>query len=381
MTSVAHVTTISESLEILLLDQLRAIRDAGYAVSGVSARGDGVPALERAGIRHVAAPFVRSSLLTPLADLGTLAALVRMFRSERFTIVHTHTAKPDLYAAIAARIARVPVVVTTLHGFLFHELTPPRQRRIYAAAAKTGMRFVDLVLSQNPEDVETAIRERICPAEKIEVLGNGIDIERFDRTRVISRVRAEFGIADDAIVIGFVGRLVEEKGVRELLEAVGALRAAHPKLRLLCVGWYDQAKADAIRPETAGEYGLADVAVFTGHRRDLPELYAAMDIFALPSHREGFPRTVMEASAMSLPVVATRIRGCRTAVADGETGLLVPVRDPQALREALDTLLRDAAKRHEMGRRGRALAERQFDQRTVFAKVLHAYDRLLARKV
>ncbi|MDQ3340886.1 MAG: glycosyltransferase family 4 protein [Myxococcota bacterium] len=382
--SVAHVTTISESLEILLLDQLKTIAAAGYEVAGLSAPGRGAPALESAGIRHVPVPFVRASQLTPAADLRAFASMVATFRRERFTIVHTHTAKADLYAAMAARLAGVPIVITTLHGFLFHDLTPPRRRAFYARLAKLGMRFCDLVLSQSSEDVETAVREHICPASKIELLGNGIDVDRFDRARIdpdtTARLRAELGIADDAIVVGFVGRLVDEKGVRELLSATASLRTKHPKLRVLLVGWYDEMKADAVRPETASRYGVEDVCVFTGHRRDLPELYSLMDIFVLPSHREGVPRTAMEASAMGIPVVATRIRGCRTVVDDQRTGLLVEVKAPEELAAALDRLLRDRSVRVAMGGEGRRRAEQHFDQRTVFAKVLSAYDRLLTAK-
>lgn len=383
--SVAHVTTIVDSLDALLLNQLRAIRAAGYSVTGISRAGEASTKLEAAGIRHLPAPFVRSSGLTPGSDLRLVAALVQMFRREKFTIVHTHTAKADLYASVAARIAGVPIVVTTLHGFYFHDLMPPMTRRFYAALARVGMTAADRVLSQNPEDIETAIRERICPASKIEYLGNGIDIVRFDRARVTAETRAAYreslGIPATSLVIGVVARMVAEKGILELLEAAARLRARFPGLRVLLVGPFDLAKADAITRDTADRYGVGDLCVFTGHRTDLPELYAVMDVFALPSHREGFPRTPMEASAMSVPVVATNIRGCRSAVVDGSTGLLVRLGDAGELAEALARLLADENLRREMGQAGRRVAVEQFDERRVFAKVLSAYDDLRARRV
>jgi glycosyltransferase involved in cell wall biosynthesis len=380
--SVAHVTTISESLEMLLLDQLRAIAATGIRVTGVSAPGGAVAAVERAGIRHLAAPFVRATRLTPTADLRVIASLARMFRRERFTIVHTHTAKADLYAAIAARLAGVPFVVTTLHGFYFHDLTPEPRRTLFVQLARLGMRACDVVLSQNPEDVETARRERICPPSKIELLGNGVDLERFSPATIdparVAALRGELGLAPGVPVVGYVGRLVAEKGLVELFEAMRSARARYPEARLLLVGMIDAAKQDAIRPETAARHGLADT-VFAGHRRDMPELYALMDVLVLPSHREGFPRTPMEAAAMELPVVATDIRGCRSTVIDGRTGFLVPVRDAPALAEAIATILGDPARARAMGRAGRELAETAFDQRAVFRKVLATYDRLLAR--
>ena len=369
---------------MLLLSQLRALREQGYDVTGISAPGDGVAELEAAGISHFAVPFVRNTQLTPLADANALAHMVRVFRRGRFDIVHTHTAKPDLYAAMAARLAGVPCVVSTLHGFLFHELTPPKRRRFYAGLAKVGMRFCDTVLSQNPEDVTTAIAERICPASKIEYLGNGIDLTRFDPTRIdaqrVRGLKAELGIAPDSLTVGFVGRLVEEKGVLELFAAIAQLRLRFPTIKLLIVGMIDRAKSDAIQPEVADRFGIADLCIFTGHRDDMPELYSAMDVCVLASHREGYPRTVMEASAMSVPVVATNIRGCRTAVVEGRNGMLVPLKDPAKLAEAIGALLGDPARRRSIARQARTLAEGQFDERVVFAHVLATYDRLLSSR-
>lgn len=379
--SVAHVTTVGDALEFLLKNQLGAIARAGFDVAGVSAPGPVDASLRAIGVRHIAAPFVRATSLTPWSDLRLCAELVRMFRRERFAIVHTHTAKADLYAAMAARAAGVPFVVTTLHGFYFHDLMPPRTRRFYVALARLGMSCCDVVLSQNPEDVETALRERICTASKIELLGNGIDVVRFDRSRLdpaeIRRRRAELGIADGVPVIGFVGRLVAEKGVFELLAAAAIVRARFPTARLLVVGGVDRAKRDAIHPEAAARYGIADMCVFAGHRNDLPELYASMDVFALPSHREGFPRTPMEASAMGIPVVATNIRGCRSVVDDGRTGLLVPLNEPAGLAAAIIALLADSTRARSMASEGRRTALERFDERRVFAKVLETYQRLL----
>lgn len=384
MPSVAHVTTIADSLEVLLLGQLDAIKQRGYDVVGVSAPGASSAVLERHGIRHIEAPFVRATMLTPFADVKALFDLVRLFRRERFTIVHTHTAKADLYAAIAARIAGVPIVITTLHGFLFHDLTPKGRRLLYANVARVGMRVCDLVLSQNPEDVETAVRERLCAPDKIEVLGNGIDLCRFDRSHVgaltTARLRSELGIDTDDLVVGYVGRLVAEKGVLELFEAMRRVRERFRTAKLLLVGMFDSAKADAINPATAAQYGIADACIFTGHRSDTAELYSVMDLCVLPSHREGFPRTPMEASAMELPVIATNIRGCRTAVSDGRTGLLVPVRDSAELAHAIERLLADEPRRRVMGRAGRQLALQSFDERRVFEKVLASYQRLLAAR-
>jgi glycosyltransferase involved in cell wall biosynthesis len=151
-------------------------------------------------------------------------------------------------------------------------------------------------------------------------------------------------------------------------------------VHFLFVGSIDPSKPDAIRPETAEEYGIADVCHFLGSRRDLPELYALMDVFVLASHREGFPRTPMEASAMRVPCVLTDIRGCREAVEDGHNGFLVPLGDVQALADRIVELLKDGEQRRKMGEEGRRIALERFDERIVFEKVKAEYARLLQEK-
>lgn len=382
MSKVVHITTIDISLRFLLLNQLRSIQQAGFEVTGISAPGEHVTAIERAGIRHIAVSMSRR--FTPLADLVALWRLFRVMRRERFSIVHTHTPKPGLLGQLAARMAGVPVVINTLHGFYFHDRMRPLARRFYILTEKIAARCSDVILSQNSEDVQTAVREKICPPEKIKFLGNGIDIRRFDREKLdgatIDNLRREIGIPHGRLIIGFVGRLVAEKGVLEFLRAAQLVRERSPHIHLLFVGPIDREKADALSPAVAGDYGLQDICTFTGLRVDMPELYALMDVFVLPSHREGFPRSPMEASAMRVPCVVTDIRGCREAVAHEENGLLVPPGDNQKLADAITLLLADDEKRRQMGERGRQIAVARFDEQLVFDKVKAEYHRLLVEK-
>ena len=353
--SVAHVTTADVSLRYLLLGQLTAIQDRGYRTAGISSPGPDVAALESQGIEHLSVPMTRR--LTPLRDLVSLLRLVLVMRRRRFTIVHTHNPKPGLLGQLAARLAGVPLVVNTLHGFYFHDRMSPLARRFYVALERIAARCSDLILSQNAEDVETALRERIARPGQIRHLGNGIDLTRFDPARLgpdaRRRTRAGFGIDADAPVVGFVGRLVKEKGVGELLQAARLVLERVPHARFLLVGGTDQEKADRITPEAAREQGLEPACVFAGIRQDMPEMYRAMDVFVLPSYREGFPRAPMEAAAMKLPCVVTDVRGCRQAVTHGLSGLLVPVGDAAALARAILTLLDDPELARRLGEEGR----------------------------
>lgn len=378
---VAHITTVDLSLRYLLLNQMQSIQEAGYQVTGISSTGPDVSAIEAAGIRHIAVPMTRNPF-TPLQDLQSLWRLYRIIRRERFTIVHTHTPKPGLLGQLAAQLAGVPIIVNTLHGFYFHDRMRPQLRFFYILLEKIAARCSSVILSQNGEDVGTAVRERICPPEKIKHLGNGINLRRFDPDRIsqaeIAAKRAEVGLPK-APIVGFVGRLVAEKGLLELFAAAQQVRAQIPSVHFVFVGPVDT-KPDALTPDTAREYGIADVSHFLGMRRDMPELYSLMDVFVLPSHREGFPRAPMEAAAMRVPCVVTDIRGCRETVEHGRNGLLVPLGNTGALADAIVQLLSDREGARRMGEEGRRMAAERFDERAVFEKVKSEYARLLTAK-
>ena len=377
---VAHVTTVDLSLRYLLLNQLQRIQGEGYEVFAISADGSDVPVVEATGIRHFAVPMTRR--ITPLADLRCLWALVRIMRRERFDLVHTHTPKAGLLGQLAARIAGVSIVANTLHGFYFHDDMKPVPRRFYIWMERVAAKCSDTILSQNREDMATAIAEGIASPEQLKWLGNGIDVARFDRRSIsensLEDLRREINIDPNAPVIGFVGRLVEEKGILDLLQAAKTVTESIPTAQFLIVGPYDEEKPDALRPEIAERYGVSANCRFVGMRDDMPELYALMDVLVLPSYREGFPRAPMEASAMGVPALVTDIRGCREAVEHGENGLRFPVGDSDALARALVELLGDEARRAEMGVAGRRMAEHRFDEQKVFDRVLREYERLFA---
>ncbi len=222
------------------------------------------------------------------------------------------------------------------------------------------------------------------PRRKLTLLGNGIDLDRFDPDHVdaeaVQALRHDLDPDGDAVLIGAVGRLVREKGYPELFEAMDQVRAVHPKARLVVAGPADPDKADGVTQHELDRAEAAGVR-FLGMVDDVETLYAALDLYVLASHREGFPRSAMEAAAMGLPVVATDIRGCRQVVDHGTTGLLVPVRSPDRLADAVVELVGDAGRRRAMGSgRPRSKAQTEFDQRRVIDTALAIYSRLLSAK-
>ena len=378
--TVVHLTTVDMSLALLLLPQLTAFREAGYDVVGVSASGPYVPLLKDHGIRHVA--LDRSTRAANLrADLAAARAFVRVCRRLRPDIVHTHNPKPGVYGRIGARLARVPHVVNTVHGLYAQPTDPfPRRAAVYALE-RVAASFSDVELVQNPEDIPTLRRLRI-PRRKLHVLGNGVDLDRFDPSRYTDarrQVRAELGIGDDEVLVGLVGRLVAEKGYREVFAAAREVRRRHPGARFVVAGPLDPDKADGITVEERDRAAAEADVRFLGLYDEVECLYAAMDLYVLASHREGFPRSAMEAAAMGLPIVATDIRGCRQVVDHERTGLLVPVRDTAALAGAIGALAADRERRTHMGAAAREKALAEFDDRRQVSITLEVYERLLAR--
>jgi glycosyltransferase involved in cell wall biosynthesis len=305
--------------------------------------------------------------------------LRRLLRRIRPDIVHTHNPKPGIYGRFAARTVGVPGVVNTVHGLY----ATPDDRAFTRGVVYSLERLASLCsaaeLVQNVEDFSLLGRIGV-PRDKLVLLGNGVDLERFRPGATPSQrrnARFELGIRGEAVVVGVVARLVWQKGFRELFAAAELLRDRCPNIQFVVVGDTDRDKSDAIGP---GERALAQRRgriVFAGARDRMEEVYRAFDLFVLPSYREGFPRSAMEAAASGLPVIATDIRGCREVVTHGMSGLLVPLRDPPRLAAAVEELATDAGLRRRMGKAGRRKAEAEFDDRTVIAKTLQVYERVL----
>ena len=375
---VAHLTTTDLTLRYLLLGQLRRLAAEGYQVTGISAPGPHAAALRAEGVRHL--PWRNATRSWNLAaDVAALVELVGLLRRERFDLVHTHNPKPGVIGRVAARLAGVPVVVNTVHGLY---ATP--EDRLRKRAAVLGLEWLagrcsDLELYQSEEDLRWARRLRLAGRGRSHLLGNGTDTGRFDPGRVpparVAELRRQLGLPADSVVVGAVGRLVAEKGYRELFAAARTVRRADPRVRFLAVGAPDLDKADAIT-EAELEAAAGDVVV-TGWRDDVRDLLAVMDAFVLASWREGMPRSAIEAAAMGRPLVLTDIRGCREVARHEREALLVPPRDPDALAAAISRLAADPGLRARLATAARRRALERFSEAEVAERVVDHYRRLL----
>jgi glycosyltransferase involved in cell wall biosynthesis len=379
-----HVTTIPETLHFFI-GQIKYMKDRGFKIHAVSSPGQ---ALGEASLREdiPVHAIQMARRITPLADLLSLFKLYRTFKKAKPTIVHAHTPKGGLLGVLAARLARVPVVIYGMRGLPFVTQEGWR-RKILILTETLACLAADRVITVSLATKARAVKEKFCSSEKIVVPGNGssngVDaVVRFnpEKLPVETRndIRRRYQIPLEAIVLGFVGRLVKDKGIVELAEAWRYLRNQHPDLFLLLIGRIES--QDPV-PEDTLEMLKNDPRVeFTGPLEDIAPFYAAMDILVLPTYREGFPNTPLEAAAMELPVVITAVDGCVEAMEDGRTGLLVPPKNSMALREALQKLISNSGKRKEMGRAGRQRVLDKFRPEIIWQDLYRNYLELLGLK-
>lgn len=381
--AVCQITSVDLTVKFLLLRQLKFLKREGFEILVVCSRGEWTDEIRDEGINIETIKIKRR--ISPISDLLTLFKLLFYFEEQEFDVVHTHTPKAALLGQMAAKLAGVPIIINTIHGYYFNENTGFLKRRFFILIEKISGLFSDLIFFQSKEDMETCVRERIANSSKIRFLGNGINLKQFSPQRFpsdfIEKKKRNLGLNPGLKIVGMVGRLVKEKGYSELFQAFKKVLEKFPQTLLLVIGPLDPEKRDSLNPEIVKKYKIGDKVKFLGLCKDIEEIYPLMDIFVLPSWREGFPRSVLEASAMGKPVIATNIRGCREAVENGKTGLLVPVKNPEKLAQAIIYLLENPEKAEEMGRNGKEKAQKEFDENQIFDRINKEYQRLIKEKL
>ncbi len=360
---VVEVANVDFSLRHFVLPLMRGIRARGHEVVGVAADGPLLADIRAEGFRVEPAPFVRR--VSPLAQLRAFLALVALLRRERPDLVHGHMPISGFLARLAARVAGVPRIAYTCHGFLFNQPAPlPRRAASFVMEWIAG-RVTTVFLTVSNE--EAADARRLGIARHATGIGNGRDPALFHPDAASrTRIRGELGVPADRVVIIAVSRLVRHKGTPELLAAMEQVSGAE----LWVVG--DRLatdRGDDLGPALAKAEATGRVRRL-GYRTDIPALLAAADIFTLPSHFEGLPMSVIEAMLAGLPVVSTTIRGPREQVVHGQTGLLVPPATVAPLAAALNQLAADPAMRGAMGEAGRQRAVTLYDEATVVNRTL-----------
>lgn len=383
-TKICFVAAVDITLRFLLFSELKFFKNKEYVVSVVCSPGKWLQDIKKEGI-EVKEITIKRKIFSPISDLISLTQLFFYFKKEKFDIVLTFTPKPGLIGQLAAKMAGIPIIINTIFGFYFHENTPYLKRKLLIFIERLAAQCSDFIFFRNKEDFETAKKEKIIKENTAEYIGDGIDIEKFNSARFskefIEEKKRKLGISLRITVIGIVARMVKEKGYTELFEAFKNVLIKFPDTVLLVVGPADLQKKDSIDPEAIKSFGIKKNVMFLGERTDVDELYSIMDIFVLPSYREGFSHSIMEASAMARPVITTNVRGCRNAIEPNLTGILIPPKNVEELTKAIINLLSSLEKRKEMGQHGRIKAEKEFDKSILLNKMEEKIKELISKNL
>ncbi len=354
--------------EVLEMTRERGFRPVVLAPGAMAASE--LPSLIRHGVEFRSVPMRRE--ISPLSDLRSLWRMWAILRSTRPAITNMSTPKMALLGGLAALLAGVPQRIYTMRG-LRYETTRSWKRALLMACEKLACACAHRVICVSRSLKEAAVRDGICDPEKVALLGDrvseGITVPRGASARAVSDVRRRVGIPEGTAVIGFVGRLTKDKGVHELVEAFRILRREGFAARLLLLGDFEA--HDPVDDATARWIRCSPDAHWLGYVQEPRPYYELMDVFVLPTHREGLGRVLLEAAAAGKPVVSTLTTGVVDVVQDGVTGILVPAGDVQALARATATLLRDRELAGRMGKSARLLVEEHFDN-TVYLERLGA---------
>jgi glycosyltransferase involved in cell wall biosynthesis len=311
--------------------------------------------------------------ISPLADFIAFWRLYRLIKQGRYHIVHTHSSKAGVLGRWAAWLARTPIIVHTLHSLVFHDYQPWVANRLWWAVKKICAPITDHYISVSRVIADKALAAGISTADRYSVIYSGMELDWFLNAKVDPlAVRREFGIPEDAPVVGKIARLFPLKGHDELFDAIPAVVKAEPRVRIFLIG--DGILQEHLR-QRARKGGFLDNVVFAGliPRERIPEMISAMDLVAHTSLREGLARVLPQALAMSKPCVSFEIDGAPEVVIDGETGYLVRPSDTAGLSRALSTLLADLALRASMGAAGRRRVDPAFRAETMVAAIATVY--------
>jgi len=375
---IAFLSHLDLNLYLFRLPIMKKLVDEGHRVYAVCPRGEKFDLFEEEGIVAIEYKIQRSSL-NPLKELKAIYNIYKAIKPLELDILHTFTAKPNIYGTLAGRMAKVPTIFNLVEGlgsfYVEDTLKNITIRTIIEKLYKIVFSMSDKVVFVNSDDPKYLESKKVIVKEKIHIIKSvGIDTEEFSPENIksidIETLKRTLGL-ENKIVVLMVARAIWHKGVREFYEAAKYL-AKYEALQFILVGDIDEGN-----PSSVDRIFLnAGKVIWLGHRDDILELTAMSDIYVLPSYREGVPRTLLEAASMAKPIVTTNTVGCREVVKDGENGFLVPVQDSKSLAKKIEYLLTHENERKIMGENGRILAINEFDIKRIINQYLALYTSL-----
>ena len=386
MKRILEIMPLASSAMVFIGDQFSYLKERGdYDMYLISTPGTGLDEfVEREGVTYYPLEIPRS--IKPLQDLKNIWKIFRYVRKHKIDMVIGHQSKGVLYGMIASKLAGVERRVVLAHGVLEDTMTGLKQK-IFATENKLMTMCATHVLCVSPSVMKRRVALGIDPPEKQYLLGkgscNGVDaLTKFNPQNVSDSVRVEirgkYGLSKDDFIIGFCGRLVRDKGIVELAEAIKLLTERHQDkpLKLFVIGYPE--KRDALPDETLDFLKSSDHVVFTGrvNYSEIQNYYSVMDAFILPSYREGFPTVALEASAMELPMIVSRSTGCIDSIIENETGVYCDIR-PESIADAIEGFF-DKEKARRYGEAGRRFVLEHFEHTIVKENMLAFVNKVIS---
>ena len=385
MKKLIRITTVPLSLKVLLKGQLRFMASNGFDVKGVSSEGEELREVhENEGIAVEAITMSRK--ITPFQDLKSLWEMWNFLRKEKPQIVHTHTPKAGIIGMLAARLAGVPYRLHTVAGLPLMEATGIK-RKILNFVEKLTYSSATRVYPNSKGLYDFILQNHFTQSNKLKIIANGssngINTTFFSPAQVseIEKValREKLNIHSDDFVFVFVGRIVSDKGINELIKAFSELQTVENKpagIKLLLVGGLEN-DLDPLNPETLAEINQNRDIISVGFQQDVRPFFAISDALVFPSYREGFPNVVMQAGAMGLPSIVSDINGCNEIIIEGENGLIIPSKNVEKLKEKMLTLAKDKNLYTKLKGNSRRMIENRYEQSVVWNALLEEYEGLL----
>lgn len=357
----------------------------GFEVVAIVPNDDFSEIIRQTGIRVLTYEYERNNP-SPLKTVKTFFSVKRILKGEKFDLLHTFRLQPNIIGTLAGAMCKIPIVFNHVTGLGFAFSSKSFKARIFQILIliiyRISFIFSKTIICQNPDDIETFGKSKLFfPMKKfILIKGSGVNAQNYSKGAVdkgiLAKLKNELGIDDKAVVFTIITRLLWQKGIHELVEASRELKKEYPNLRCLIIGAGDEANPHSVN--RAYREANSDAADFIGRRSEVRELLALSDVFVLPSYyREGVPRSVLEAMAMSKPIITTTMPGCNLTVENGWNGYLIEPQNKVQLREAMESFLTDFEKISRYGKNSRIKLENEFSDKIVFNKILESYNIVL----
>jgi glycosyltransferase involved in cell wall biosynthesis len=380
-----RITTVPISLKYLITGQMRFMSKNGFDVTMISAGGEEIKdVIKNEECRHIILPLTRK--ITPIKDTIAVIKLYKYLKNEKPQIVHTHTPKAGIVGMMASYFAKVPLRLHTVAGLPLMEVKGAK-RNLLNLVEKCTYKFATKVYPNSKGLYDFILSEKLTYQQKLQIIGNassnGIDTSHFDPNLFTIQqnleLRTELNIATDSFVFIFVGRLVGDKGINELVEAYVQLKKALPsqETSLLLVGPFEQ-ELDSLDQITLQEIERNPTIISVGYQQDVRPYFAMSDTLVFPSYREGFPNVVMQAGSMGLPSIVTNINGCNEIIAHKVNGIVIPPKDAVSLTAAMNELLCNEETITLLSSNARKMIVERYERQEVWEALLQEYQSLLA---